>query len=296
MADNSSNYSFSSTLTISSVDVAPSSELSFDWSALSQDFVGHSLDPLADIDMVTLLLWKLTEADLATKLNADDLAQSDLEALVTLYTENLSTDGGLFDFTSFGAEVEQDDLLGYLDIDAFDPATHTYTVMAVTGTTAGEGTRMIQSFRLSADSTNTHVALENDSTGLDFSVDLESLEPVVLPRDEAGVTVDWTDMTVNALGGAFIPTSITEVLVAHYSETPAELEAQFLDLDLIAQDLWRTDVPSGTSLDLSLLSNAAGSNFSGINDEGTWIVALICGSCANPAPWYISRLETCDAN
>jgi hypothetical protein len=165
--------------------------------------------------------------------------------------------------------------------------------MALTGTEPGEGTRMLQAFRLDTASDNTSVAIESSSATLEYSANLTSLAPTQIPTDDAEITVDWSAMTVNALGNEFEPRLITEVMVARYSLTPAEMEAQFLDLELIADDMWRGEVPAGTSTLLSSLTNEAGEAFTGIDDTSTWIVALRCGRCANPAPWYLSILEPC---
>ena len=304
------NYAFSSTLSFPPTLVMPDSELSFDWSAVTTDFLGHPVDPLADIDTVNLMLWKLTEEDLRVKLNDDALEQRDLAVIATVYTENATTSATLFEFTSIGTPLTPCEILPFVQApnpdpnahpecedgigDGFDPASHTYTVMTATGEVLGQGTRMIHAFKLDPMSTNTEVVVDTDSTGLEYSVDLASLEPLRVPAGTADITIDWADITVNALGNEFVTTSIDEVLVARYSLTPAELEAQFLDLDLIAEDLWRGDVPSDTNLALtSLAPNAAGEPFTGIDAGSTWIVALVCGSCANPAPWYLSILTPC---
>jgi hypothetical protein len=102
-------------------------------------------------------------------------------------------------------------------------------------------------------------------------------------------------MTTNAMGREFVTTQITDVQLAHYSMTPAELQDQFLGLldPTTADQMWTGSVPSGTSVVLSSLTDEGGQPFSGIDDTGTWIVALFCGDCMNPAPWYLSRLETC---
>src|SRR5262245_43109380 len=55
------NYSFSSTLSFPPVMVQPDREITFDWSAVTTDFIGHSLDPVTGIDTVNAMLWKLTQ-------------------------------------------------------------------------------------------------------------------------------------------------------------------------------------------------------------------------------------------
>lgn len=289
-ASEANNYSFSSTLSINVTSVAPSSELAFNWVDATKDLIGHDVDPMADVDMVTLLMWSLNQQELELKLNADELLQSDLEAIAMIYTNQMQTSGSLFEMTSFGSELEEDMLLGFLDPERYDPANYTYTLMTVTGTTAGEGTRMIQGFRVDPESDNTTVDVTADSTALDYTVDLTSLTPTAIPAGETAITLDWSGMTTTALGTEFNK-PITDALVARYSLDVAELEANFLDLELIADEIFRAEVPSGTTIDFADLTNDAGEAFAGIDDQDTWIVALFCGSCANPAPWYLSVLN-----
>lgn len=290
-ASEASNYTFESALMISEIAVAPATELTFDWSEVTIDYALHELDPQADIDMLAVIVWKLSAAELAVKLNADDLSQSDFEAIAMLYTENAVTSGRLFDFTEFGHEIDDSLLLEYLDPELFDPATHAYTAMAMTGTTPGKGTRMIQAFRMDPSSTNTHVELHLESATLDYEVDMSSLQRVAVPAGDPNITVDWSGITQNAIGGDFDPTAITEVAVGKYAMSVAELEARFLDLDLIAEELYWGEVQSGSSYSLAATATEAGAGFAGVDDTGTWLVGLRCGSCTNPAPWYLTVLE-----
>ncbi|HEX7500572.1 MAG TPA: hypothetical protein VF524_09750, partial [Polyangia bacterium] len=83
------------------------------------------------------------------------------------------------------------------------------------------------------------------------------------------------------------------VLLGHYTQTPAQLEKQFLDIQLIATDLYEAGISIGTRIDFSTLTTSSGKAFSGIDTTGTWLVALQCGACRNPAPWYLSILKPC---
>ena len=81
-------------------------------------------------------------------------------------------------------------------------------------------------------------------------------------------------------------------MVGHYNESPTDLEgSKFLDLDRVAKDLYRGNVDSGYVVDFSKLKNSSGDYFKGIDNSGTWLVALICGNCRNPAPLYLSVLK-----
>jgi hypothetical protein len=313
VADPVNNYSFSSTLSFPPVSVQPNAELTFDWSAVTTDLLGHSLDPIADIDTVNLMLWELTQEDLQQKLNADELRQTDLAVIATYYTNQAATSANIFEFTSVGMELTRCNIWPFLQLPnpdpnahpecegwaensmggGFDPATNTYTVMIATGDTLGAGTRMIQAFKLDPNSTNTEIVLRPDSTHLEYSVNMQRLKKTRASAGTSELLVDWTDMTTNALGNTFVPSDITQALVAHYMQPVSELEANFLDLDRMPAERWRGTIDAGTTANLASFTDENGEPFPGIDGTGTWVLALICGDCRNPAPWYLTILEPC---
>jgi len=293
VASEANDYKFTSTLTFPPVKVAPKSDLSFDWSAVSKDFLGHSLDTKKDLNTILVLMWKLTLDDLQIKLNADALKQKDLVTLPLQYTtDGSATSAKMLAFTNSGAP-DSATILSFLDPVQYPPASYTYTLMAATGNVLGEGTKMIQSFQVDPNSTNTKVALTTDSTKLTYTADLQSLKPTGVAAGQSALTLEYGNLSKNALGNEWVASNITKVLVGHYTQTPAELEAKFLDLELIATKLYRGEITSGTKAILSNLKTDGGEAFSGIDDTGTWVVALQCGGCRNPAPWYLSILKTC---
>jgi hypothetical protein len=308
------NYAFESTLTFPPITVKPNSELTFDWGQVMTDFMGHSFDPMTDIDTVNLMLWTMSQEDLEAGLNADTLLQRDLAIIAKYNTEKATTTARMFDFVSpDDIELEPCSFWPYLQLPMPDPAAHpecerwaenaatggfdpelnTYTVMIATGNVLGAGTRMIQGFKLDAASENTHVAVTPTSTHLEYSVDMQSLERTPVPAGTGDITIDWTDMLVTALGTEFIPNNITEALVARYDDPVSALEDQFLDLETITEDIWRTNIDTGTAATLSSFTNQSGEPFQGIDGNGTWVLALFCGMCRNPAPWYLTVLTTC---
>ena len=152
---------------------------------------------------------------------------------------------------------------------------------------------MLQAFNLDASSTVTNVTLTNDSTKLTYTANLHNLTITGVPGGTPALTLDWSQMKTNALGAEFKEGYITSAVVGHYTQTPAELEANFLDLDRIAIATYRADIPAGSVLDFTTLRDEHGAAFPGIDDSGTWLVGLICGNCRNPAPWYMTILKTC---
>ncbi len=293
MASAAHDYAFASTLTFPPVKVKPMTDLTFDWGGVTTDFLGHDLDPKKDLNTILVLMWKLTLSDLQTKLNADSLQQRDLVTLPLQYTtDGNATSANLLAFTNSG-NPDATTILSFLDATQYPPASYTYTLMAATGSTLGEGTKMIQSFQVDPNSTNTSVTMTTDSTQLTYTADLHSLTPTEIPAGQAGITLDWSQMTKNALGNDFVLSNITRALVGQYTQTPTELETQFLDLELIPTKLYEGDIVTGTTVNFSSLKTDNSEPFQGIDDTGTWLVALQCGGCRNPAPWYLTILKPC---
>jgi hypothetical protein len=205
------------------------------------------------------------------------------------------TSAPLAEFTSFGQALTEEDFLKLLDPVNYDPSLHSYTVM-VGGpkTDVGEGVQMIQALQLDPAITVAADAVVSDtSTELDWHADLGSLTRTPAPLAQSAVTIDWSAMTTTGYGSPFNPSKIGEVLVGRYSLTVEELEAQFLDIETIADELYRGPVAISGSQDLSTLVDENGTAFSGFSGEGTWVVGLLCPKCTNPTPWYITLIEPC---
>jgi hypothetical protein len=291
MANAVNNYTFSSTLTLPPVSVKPNSELTFEWDGLTKDFMGHDLVATT----VNVMLWQLPLAELEEKMNADDLDARDAVTPIKQDITPAVTSADLFDFVTVADEpLMEDQILPFFQIETNPPDMNTYTVILSDGDLSANGeARMMQSFLLDETSENTTVTLTDDSTGLEYETDLEALQPTLVVAGSNTTVIDWEDMLLTSLGTEFKPNQITEARIAHYTETPAELEAKFLDLEIIAQETYETAVESGVSISFDKFKNEAGATFPGITSEGTWILALSCGACRNPAPWYMTILKPC---
>lgn len=294
VASERNNYAFSSTITLPPVTVAPMSNLTFDWSGLTRDFLGHSLNPATDIVMGVMMIWNLPRADFETALNADALFTADLVVSPPL---NLPVSGAtsaqLYQFLVNGTAVTPEMFNSYFDATLYPPATTTFLVGVQSGTELGRDIRMLQALELNATSTVTNVALTDTSTKLAYTANLRSLTITGVPGGTPALTLDWSQMTTNALGADFQESYVTRAIVGHYTQTPAELETEFLDLDRIATATYSADIGSGSTLDFTTLKDKNGASFPGVDDSGTWLVGLFCGNCRNPAPWYMSILKPC---
>jgi len=298
VANEKNNYAFTSTITLPPVTVAPMSNLKFEWGGLTRDFLGHPLNPAGDLGTAIMMIWDFPLAELETKLNADALYTADLVVSPPLNMPLAGaaphpTSGNLYNFLVNGTAVEPAMFNSYFDAAMFTPANSTFLVGVQAGTDLGRDIRMLQAFNLDASSSVTNVTLTDTSTKLSYDANLHELTITGVPAGTAALTLDWSQMKTNAMGRTFTEGYVTSAIVGHYTQTPAQLEAGFLDLDRIAIATYRADIASGSVLDFTTLKDKNGASFTGIDDSGTWMVGLICGNCRNPAPWYMTILKSC---
>jgi len=294
VANEANNYKFTSTITLPPVTVAAMSNLTFDWSGLTKDFLGRPMNPATDLGAALMMIWDLPRADFEVALNADMLYTADLVVSPPLNLPIAGvTSGRLYDFLVNGTAVTPAMFNTYFDAGKYTPGNSTFIVAVQTGVDLGRDIRMLQAFNLDAASTVTNVAVTDASTKLTYAANLHDLTIAGVPAGSSSLTLDWSQMKTNALGHAFTEGYVTSAVVGHYTQTPAQLEAGFLDLDSIAVTTYRADIEAGSVLDFTSLKDENGAAFPGIDGNGTWLVGLICGNCRNPAPWYMTILAPC---
>lgn len=294
-AHETNNYWFTSNFQPRDVVVKPGADLTFDWSGLTTDFLGHPIDAQAPLDMILMVKWKISKTEMLEKLNQDDLDAAYSQGVLAHYPSGNSTAQLLnFEIPGTGGMIQPDAILGEFSYEASPADQFSFSVMPSQGTNPGKGIRAIKTLTLDPASENTHVVIDTDPNDITFQTDLGTLAPVAVPAGTNAVTVDWSTIVTNGLGAEFRKRYISDVLIGHYSLSLEELETQFLDLEYIADGLWQGAATAGEKLALSSLVDANGAPFPGIDGTGNWILALQCKEkCGNPAPWYLTRLVPC---
>ncbi len=288
------NYAFQSALDIQSVDVRAGGDLHFDWRELTVDMLGRPVDP-DQIDRMEVLVFSLPPRELIQGMNDDSLSQSDLAAIAYLPTRHDSGADYLSLLSAGGVPLDEETLLAYLDPVEYSPLDTTFAVILGQGGALGKNARTIQLFRPTAGEDNPTVTITNASASLTFEADIAGAQPVTLPAGRTDIALDWgSALSRNAMGRPFAPYQITAAMVAHFADlTPRDLEAAFLEMETVASARFTADITAGTALHLGDLTDDTGAPFQGITPTGTWVVALFCGTCVNPAPWFLSVLEPC---
>jgi hypothetical protein len=295
-ASDANNYNVAISLSLVPITAKALTDLTFDWTSATTDLRGRAMVPATDIAMVSVWMFNLNLKGLQTKLNNDSLMPVDLTFTPprVYYPDGRTLSAKLSELTVDGRAVDLAAELGYFDPAAFPPESFTYAMMVSSGTAFGQGTLMIQAFQVDNAAAGTAVGMAPKSTTLTFVADLRSLAPTAAPVGHAALSLDWSRMSKNALGSDFAFSAITSAFVGHYTQSIAELESNsFLNLDRVATDLFQGRITTSTSVDLATLKTAGGKSFAGIDETDTWLLGLLCDSCRNPAPWYITVLKPC---
>lgn len=284
------NFSYSGRLDIPSFTTmdgptlgATGSDITICWDQTTEDLQCHPIDPAVDIDNLGLARFgSLTQDDVEASLAENQLNQS----AVTGYLERPTTDGetcaALSEFTFFGTQV---DLADEYTVDG-----GTYLLTLTTGDEPGVGARMLAFLAPDPTSTNLEVDIPGGCDLLDFTVELETQAPL-RPCLAGPWTFDWSGLTVDGFGNAADLGDIDGALLGFYEgKSLADIEATFLDIEIAATRLYRGTVDGTTSVDLATLSDGT-STFSGFEGEGTWLFALTCSRCPNPAPILLAVVE-----
>jgi len=294
------NYSLSDSFVLQHDVLQDNYDLVFDWSQLTTDFFGQSVNPAADINTVSISLWNLQPADIEEALKKDNLNDmlAKMAGIITTYPDGTYTHMDLLNFNELTNPLTPDQIWS-----RFDTATpnyqypqdmYTFLAMAQGGTDIGKKPHAVALFNIDPSSTKQQLSLTNDSTKLTYSVDLEKAHPMLVPTGVPQLTIDWSMMMTNCLGNFYDGSQITSAAVAHYAnKTLADLQNEFLNLENIADGWWSSDSLGGRTVDLSTLTDKNGAAFPGIDDNGVWMAALFCDACNNPAPWSITILQPC---
>ena len=277
------NYAYTGALDVPSVRTAEAVDLHFDWSALTTDMLCHDLDPVADVDNLSMLYFpNLTEAEIEAGMQANALIQVDLGAYVSRAVGD-ETAANLSEFTFFGTDVDAEQQ--YVD------SPGSYLLLVTSGTTIGVGTRTLTFLDPDPAASLTDVNLVDHCDIVDFDADLGSLDPV---RVRAGGPwqLDWSALTRDGQGNAIDLGTIDHLMLGRYEGVSVDqLQANFLDFEQLASQTWSLEIGSGSTADLSTLVTVDGAPFADLSAEGLWFLALRCSLCANPAPVFLTELR-----
>ncbi|MDP2307269.1 MAG: hypothetical protein Q8P18_14680 [Pseudomonadota bacterium] len=281
------NYSYISDLAVVAQEVQLRQEVTFDWSGLTTDLLGHPIDPVTDVDLIWVVQFPtLTEDEVVAAIVTDTLLQQDVGPYIQFDNDPADATSALlseFVFPPATPIVPEED---------FTDGSGTWLVRATTGVNEN---RMLGFMRPTEESTNHTFLLDSASATLDFQADLQSLTGFTLAEEHAPYVANWSALDTHAGGGDLDLTDLDQLMIARYDgRTLDDLEANFIDIELIADEMYTADVydVADYTADLSMATNADGVAFSGFGADSLWLVALRCTTvCTNPAPPFLTVVQ-----
>lgn len=286
--EDAQNYDFTSTISAVSTTITSGADTTVDWSGLTTDILGNTMDPTTDVNEIRIVNFPdLTQAEVLEGINSGTISQSDIDVFFAFSPAGGETSAPLSEF----------DVLGTLLVPGSDITADKGTFL-VSAVTVGEGPdggpveeyRMFEFFAPTDGAPAATIALAGDSATLDYTVDIES--GAALSISEGRVDVDWSRLTLDGAGQPIDLPDIDVIMLARYDETPAEIEANFLQIETMAEETYLHDVSGSNAWPLQDLETADGTKFETFDGEGTWILALLCSTCINPAPLFLAPVQT----
>ena len=282
------NYHSTSSLSIPTVETAPSTDLDICWTNVVSDLQCHGLAPQVDLDNLAVLRFlHLSQDQVETKLTSGELIMSQVDGYLEHHLDHSATCAKLSQLSFFGTPIN-------VQQEFVESPDQLYMLVVTEGTNPGVGARTMAFLKPTASSINTRVDVAPGCGLLEFSADLASATPVRVPTARPWV-IDWRNVTRNGQGNGIVFESIDGVLLGFYEgKTVADLQAHIFDIELLATSLWELPLTGGRTADLSkAVERGTGAAFPGFAraTAGVWMLALRCSTCQNPAPVVLTVLE-----
>jgi hypothetical protein len=273
------NYAFDSSLFSTPQTVQAYADITIDWSGLSTDILDRSMEP-GEVDQLLLVrIDDATPEEVLADLAMDDLKQSDVYGIAEYWPTDGATSALLSDFlvVPAGSILEPSEIL--------EPGP-TYLLAAITESLGG--VRMLGFMDAQTDSEVVSVLLDTETASLTYTVDLEHGERI----QGVGSLVDWADLSQDMVGKTLKLNKLDELILGRYTVSVEAIESDFLRVKELADDLWEVNVEGLPGLlDLNGQESLQGSVFQGFDETDTWLIGLLCGTCYNPAPLFLGRVE-----
>jgi hypothetical protein len=280
---NDNNYTYSGTVAIPVIETAAGVNIEICFDQLTNDMQCHKTDPAVDIVNVGLTrVPDLTPKEINDKIANDTLTQADTTGYVDVTTGG-KTCVNTEDMSFLGTPLD-------VPSEYYDGAI--YLLFLSEKTDPGVGSRMVVMLAPSDSSDVTHVDIPNGCGILDFTADLTSKDSKSVCPD-TNTKVDWSAVDTNGLGRPFTASAVDQLVLAYYPDmTAAELEKNFFDLRLLADEEWTLALIGDEKADLKDAKNADGQNFDAFESTGIYLFALNLTSNPNPAPKFMTVLTT----
>jgi hypothetical protein len=283
------NYSATSVLTIPQVQTTPATDLKICWDGISTDLLCHSVTVASMINSVTFVqLINFSEAKVQVALGTgQDFTRNALMAGTYTIAAG-ETCANLSAFDLYNSKGKINPALNYVA-----GSDKTYMLLFSQCTTVGMGAKSVLFLEPADGSQNTTVNAPVGCGIVNFTPDIASPAQLSLPKGGPWV-LDWSLLTKTGLGGKVNFASIDSLMLGYYDGmTVAQIQSRFLDLQIMTTTTYTATLSKGQNhVDLGSAKDTTGVAFAGFTPtNSTWVAALLCSTCVNPAPVALTILN-----
>jgi hypothetical protein len=274
------NYSFSGTVDVPVIETAPGVSIEICFDKLTSDIQCHDTDPATDIINAGMGRFDLSPEEVNQGIADDTITAASATGYVDVSTLG-ATCVNTKDMSFFGTplNVPKEYVVG-----------QTYLVTVGESNDPGVGSRGLLILRPTEGSKTTSVSMTDQCGILEFHADLSSGNSQAVC--EKGTTkVDWSEVDTNGIGAPFSPSTVNQLLLAHYDDLTADdLEAEFFDLQLLADKMWIMPLTGDVKANLEDAETDGGDKFDAFGTSGIYLLGLSDVKSPNPAPKFLTVL------
>lgn len=281
--DDAHNYHYEATLQIESTPLEAEHDADLSWGGLTTDLRGFTVDPTEDVVEVLLVAFPYLEpSELEDRLVTNALKQADVGLYVSLEPGD-RTEANLGELTLNGTDI------GLTDY--FQEDSGTWLLVLSGSSDASEYGVIMLALLEPLESSDAHeLEVTDRSATLEAEADLTSPERVEVDAGAEAV-LDWSAVTTDGLGQSLDASLVSRAEIYRYDSLDlADLEAEFLRIDGLADRTWEAPVSGGTSVSLDDFADSEGKPLD-LEKGATWLFGLRCDSCLLPAPLLLTALE-----
>ena len=268
--EDQNNYAFDASFSVESTPILEAEDALLQWSELSKDLLGNDLE-LSEIDRLSIIRFpRLSQESVLLGLEHDTLKQSDLSGGVELDPSNRA-EAWLSEFSMQGTTlIPEEELLEELG---------TYLIFG----NKEERVVSLHFFEPIIGIANQEIQLTDQSTVIDYTV---AFGEDILAEDAKELYVDWSNLSETGTGNPIDLVRIDRLVLAGFSQSIDALEADFLRSRALADVIIEADVAGVDAIPFSRIEG-----FESFDPELTWLIALECSLCLNPAPFFVGQIE-----
>jgi hypothetical protein len=298
-----SNYSYVATFDVQTIDIAAETDATVCFDQIVTDVRGRPFDA-SSVVKLSLSEFSLSPAEVTEKVVTNDLKQSDTAVYYERDILDSSFEGQacvqLSDFEIIGNP--------FIPENETDENTASTWLVTVWNTSAYGRDDILMSviIRPVEGEMNTEINLSDGSSILGLDPNMSDLTPSSVCAADTKQTFDWSAVTVDTSDHEWDVRAADKLLIGKLSGGVKDAEADFLQLDELAEELYTMNVygqtfaklvDDGSTDQIDQEGNVIwpidlnGDSFTGFTEDGTWLMGIECSTCTSPAPLFLTVLE-----